>query len=185
MSYKHALDKAWDDLDIISRREKFSLRFLLDNYEIDVNSRSIYSQSCNTPPKDFISILLLHYLLTKLRFGELPKVTGDWITFKELGEEDFYYPVYKKRTIDVIYRKFSSNPDAFLALIPRFNGTRSNIGDIGVILEPFDRVPILISIWKGDEELSPSVNILFDRSITQIFPTEDVVVLTETLVHSL
>lgn len=50
-------------------------------------------------------------------------------------------------------------------------------GDIGIVLEAFQGVPALITLWRGDEEFGPEVNMLFDKSITQIFCTEDIVVL--------
>jgi hypothetical protein len=34
-------------------------------------------------------------------------------------------------------------------------------------------------LWRGDEEFGPEANLLFDRSITEIFCTEDVVITAE------
>jgi len=38
---------------------------------------------------------------------------------------------------------------------------------------------------KADEEFGPDANILFDKNISGIFCTEDIVVLTELIVHLL
>jgi len=46
-----------------------------------------------------------------------------------------------------------------------------------VEVEAFLGVPILVKLWKGDEEFAPEANMLFDRSISRIFCTEDVAVL--------
>jgi hypothetical protein len=48
---------------------------------------------------------------------------------------------------------------------------------VGIVLEAFERVPVLISLWRPDEEFEPEANMLFDKSITQVFSTEDIVVL--------
>lgn len=57
--------------------------------------------------------------------------------------------------------------------------------DKRIVIEALEKVPILITLSRQDEEFSPDANILFDESIRQIFCTEDVVVLTEILTHSL
>ena len=45
-------------------------------------------------------------------------------------------------------------------------------------------VPLFITLWKGDDEFGPETNVLFDRSIIDIFPTANITVLSETLVHT-
>ena len=62
---------------------------------------------------------------------------------------------------------------------------KADIGDISYIIQAFSEVPLLIALFKADDEFGPDANILFDKDITGIFCTEDIVVLTEILVHSL
>lgn len=185
MGYKQALEKAWNDISELTKEKSFSIKFLSDLYEINLGDKKVISLSCNSPAKDFLTILILHYLTKKLKLKDLPSPAGEWISFKEIDGGDFYYPVFKKRAINVIFKKFGSNPDALAVSAKRFNAKSSEIGDKGVIIEPFEKIPILITIWKGDDELSGEADILFDKSISNIFCTEDIVVLTETLVHSL
>jgi hypothetical protein len=40
-------------------------------------------------------------------------------------------------------------------------------------------------LWKGDEEVSPNGNILFDANISDYLSTEDVTVLCETITWKL
>ena len=49
----------------------------------------------------------------------------------------------------------------------------------------FDHVPITLVLWRGDEELAPNGNILFDANISDYLSTEDVTVLTETIIWKL
>jgi hypothetical protein len=46
-------------------------------------------------------------------------------------------------------------------------------------------VPITLVLWRGDEELAPNGNILFDANISDYVPTEDVTVLCETIIWKL
>ncbi|HEX76216.1 MAG TPA: DUF3786 domain-containing protein, partial [Dehalococcoidia bacterium] len=67
----------------------------------------------------------------------------------------------------------------------KLGGRESDYGDVSVTINAFDHVPITLVLWRGDEELAPNGNILFDASISDYLPTEDVTVLTETLVWKL
>jgi len=183
MSYEAALSKAWSDLEEVEVSKNISIRLLSDEYSVDLEFKQILSLSCNAPPKDYVSILILHYLKKKL--GGLPSVTGEWISFKQLEGGLGYYPAFKKRVIEPILRKYGLNPKAILELVERFGAKRIQAGDVGVLLEPFDGVPVLITLWRGNEEFGPEANILFDKSIKDIFYTEDVVILAEFIVHNI
>ena len=185
MGYKQALEKAWNDISELTKEKSLPIKFLFDQYKIKLGNKKVILLSCDSPVKDFVTILILHYLTKKLKLKDLPAPAGEWISFKEIDGGDFYYPVFKKRAINVIFKKFGSNPDALAVSARRFNAKSSEIGDKGIIIEPFEKIPILITIWKGDDELPGEADILFDRDIPQIFCTEDIVVLTETLVHLL
>ena len=45
------------------------------------------------------------------------------------------------------------------------------------VLEVFAGVPVLVKLWKADEEFNADANIYFDSSIKEIFCIEDIVVL--------
>jgi hypothetical protein len=171
MSYEAALNKAWKEIEWLSAEKNFTLKFFSDEYSVDTANRKIISLSCNVAAKDFVSILLLHYLERKIQ--GLPELSGEWVSFKELESGESYYPAFRKRAIEPILRKYGSNPEAII------KGSSPKIGnaDAAVIKEAFDGVLILVEIWKGDDEFKPEANILFDRSISKIFCTEDVAVL--------
>ncbi|MDP3804483.1 MAG: DUF3786 domain-containing protein [Candidatus Omnitrophota bacterium] len=185
MSYEKALTKAWEELSRLTGEGRLSLKFLADEYEVSLDGLSVFSLACNIPAGDHASVMILHYLIKKLRLKVLPEPTGEWIGFRELEGGDGYYPAFKKRTIDVVLRKYGSSPEALIEAAGRLNGHDARIGDAGVVIEAFEKVPILITIWKGDEEVKPGANIAFDRSIREIFCTEDIVVLAEIIAHQL
>lgn len=183
MEYEVALSKAWQNINSLTQEKNHVVRFLDDNYSVDLEKKFVFSLSCNIPAKAYISILILHYLIKKLK--GLPSVKGEWISFKEFGGGQGYYPSFKKRVIDPIKSKYSTNPDGLFELVERFNAKRVQLAEISIALEIFDGVPILITFWRGDEEFGPEVNVLFDKSIMAIFCTEDVVVFSEFLAHNI
>lgn len=175
MAYDAALSKAWVELNDYKKDKNLSVRFLSDEYIIDLEHKSVLSLSCNAPAKDYISILILHYL--KQKFRELPSLDGEWISFKQLEGGQGYYSAFKKRVLDPIIRKYGPHPETIFKSIERLRGKRVQLADFSVVVDAFDGVPVLVAMWRGDEEFGPEVNILFDKSIKDIFCTEDIVIL--------
>ncbi|MBL7157692.1 MAG: DUF3786 domain-containing protein [Candidatus Omnitrophica bacterium] len=184
MEYEVALNKAWQELAQLAGEKTYSLRFLGDDYEVDVDKETVFSLSCNVPAKVYTSILILHYLIRKA--NGLPSIKGEWISFKELVGGEGYYPNFKKRVINTITRKYGKNPDSLLALVERFKAKKAELADVSVVLDTIEEsAPFLITLWRGDEEFGPEANLLFDKSIADIFGTEDIVVLSEVVAHSI
>jgi len=183
MSYDIAINKAWDELAKLNPGRNFSVKFLADEYTIDLESKKVFSLSCNVAAKDFSVILILHYLVQKLK--GLPALTGEWVTFRELSGIEGYYPAFKNRAIEPIIRKYGNNPQGLLQTLDRLPGKKVMESDISIVLEAFEQVPVLIKFWRADEEFAPDANMLFDKSITKIFCTEDIVVLAGFVAASL
>ncbi|MCM8792782.1 MAG: DUF3786 domain-containing protein [Candidatus Omnitrophica bacterium] len=185
MSYDLALEKAWLDIESLSERKRFSIKMLADEYEIDLENRRILSVSCNAQPKEYISIILLHYLIQKLRLKELPKPLREWIDFYKLEGGDTYYSVFRSRVIEVLLRKYGRNPQVLWEVLGRVPARKVQIGDVGIVIQVFEEVPMLVVLYKADEEFEPEANVLFDKNITEIFCTEDIIVLAEMIAHLL
>lgn len=177
MSYDIAINKAWDEFLKLKPDKLVSVKLLADEYSLDFSARKVISLSCNVPAKDFTAILILHYLVSKIK--GLPALTGNWLTFKELSAVEGYQAAFRQRVIERILRKYGKQPDALLSALDRFPGKRVDQADVGIVLEVFEGVPALIELWRPDEEFGCEANILFDKSITGIFCIEDIVVLAE------
>ena len=166
MSYEIAKAKAWEDLRNLNPAKNLAIKFLADEYTLDLENRRVISLSCNAAAKDFYAILILHYLVKRLR--GLPQITGEWLTFRELSGVEGYFDAFKKRAIDPIIRKCGKKTE-----------------DTVITVDAFEGVPALIKVWKPDEEFGPDANIYFDRSIKDIFCIEDIVVLAGIIASSL
>jgi hypothetical protein len=179
MGYEAALNKAWEDLLGLNPGPANNLlvKFMADEYSVDIGGRKVFSFSCNVPAKDFVSILLLHYLAQKLK--GLPAPSGEWLTFREFSGLEGYYEAYRRRSIEPIIRKYGKNPDALKDVLARLPAKLSDGGDISLVIEAFAGVPVLIKLWKQDAEFGPDANMYFDSSIRNIFCIEDIVVLAQ------
>ena len=59
MGYEVALKKAWEDLANLKAPNNLSVKFMADEYNLDLVARKVLSLSCNAPAKDFLSILII------------------------------------------------------------------------------------------------------------------------------
>lgn len=185
MSYRQAVEKAWKDVSALTNEDRFSVKFLSNVHDINMIEKRATLAVSNVTAKDHVTIILLHYLARKLAFGKLPELSGEWIDFNELEGGESYYPAFKKRTIGPIIKKYGADPGALLTAAERMNAKRADRGDVSIIIYPFDEVAILIKMSKADEEFAPDASILFDKNTSGIFCTEDIVVITELIVHQL
>jgi hypothetical protein len=177
MGYETALKKAWDDLANQKAPNSLTVKFMADEYSVDIPAEKILSLSCNVPAKDFVSILILHYLAQKLK--GLPELSGQWLTFREFSGVEGYYDAYHKRCIEPIIRKYGKNPDALTGVLGRLPAKQSSGGDVSIVVDAFVNVPVLVKLWKQDTEFGPDANMYFDASIKNIFCTEDIIVLAQ------
>jgi hypothetical protein len=126
-------------------------------------------------------ILILHYLET----AQGTPISGQWVSFGSLPEGAFYGPVFQKRVRAPLVRSFGENPEALLRFLLPLEGEPLALGDAAVKIPALPRVPIALVVWKGDEDFPPEGNILFDSTVKDYLPVEDMVVLAETLVWKL
>lgn len=176
MGYDAAINKAWENLPgVPAGKLVHEVGFFSDTYSVDPERRRILSLSLNAPAKDFVSILLLHYLRKKIE--GLPEPSGRWISFRELAGGESYYPAFRKRAVEPLIAKHGGNPAGIYAALEKVRGGRLDSADAAVWLQAFEKVPVMVEIWRGDDEFGPEASILFDSNIPRIFCTEDIAVL--------
>ena len=183
MSYSAAMQKAWDDLAKLNPAKNITVKFLADQYSVDLEAKKVISFACNVPAKDYPAILILHYLIQKIK--GLSQLTGKWFNFRELSGIEGYYPAFRKRSIEPIIRKYGFNPLGILEVLDRLPAKKINEQDVAIVLDAFEGVPVLVKLFRADEEFGPDANVLFDSSISKIFCTEDIVVLAGLVASSL
>ena len=140
---------------------------------------SLSSGEGEIPLRD--KILILHYLTT----AKGTPLSNKIITYKELPEGVNYFPTFYKRAIKPLVTHFGNEPQELLNCAIILGGYEANYGDVAVTISAFSRVPITLVLWKGDDELTPEGNIIFDSNISDYLSTEDINVLCETIAWKL
>ena len=118
-------------------------------------------------------ILILHYLNG---VKDIP-FKNKLISFKEIPSGEFYYPAFARRSIEPLLKTFSNKHQAFKTIAENLGGKPVGIGDAGIKISVFPRVPVTLVLWFADAEFPPDLQILFDASITEFLSTEDIAVL--------
>jgi len=191
LSYKLAREQLSKISDIQEQCRKSGARYVGSNeivinylnqpYRITLPDGEILLEDSNVevPLKD--KILILHYFT----LAKDTPATGVLITYKQLPGGISYFPAFSQRAIAPFVNHFGKNPELLIKVAAKLGGREVDYGDVSVTVNAFDHVPITLVLWRGDEELAPNGNILFDANISDYLSTEDVTVLTETIIWKL
>ena len=157
--------------------QSIQLKYLNKTYRISLPDISVSQLNCENPVILADKILILHYLL---RAKGTP-LFNQWIAFQELKEGASYYPSFVKRSVKPLIDYFGRNPEKLIDVSGELGGIKNDIGDVSVTIPAFARLPVTYVIWRGDDEFPPNANILFDKSVLDYLPAEDVTVLCQTI----
>lgn len=157
------------------------LNYLNQPYRIMIPSGEVLleNDSADVPLRD--KILILHYFTG----AKGTPATGKLIAYKQLHGGVSYFPAFSQRAVGPLVKNFGTKPELLKKAAAILGGREAQHGDVSVTINGFDRVPITLVLWAGDEEVAPNGSILFDANISDYLSTEDVTVLSETIVWKL
>jgi hypothetical protein len=130
-------------------------------------------------------VLLLHYLkgCWESRGASL---TGEWIAFQDIPDGRFYLDAFHKRAKLPLLKAFGEQSERLQALAAQAYGALPvDFGDVAVKVDALPLVPLVLTLWMGDDEFPPEGNLLFDQSISRILSAEDVAWLAGMVVYPL
>jgi hypothetical protein len=160
-------------------KERISIPFMGKARDLVVTSDETSFDESAQPIKLQDQVLLLHYLITATGMP----IQNKWITFREVPSGPFYYPSFVKRAITPFVKCFGENPEGLEKVGAKIGELLSEPGDVAVKVLAFPKVPVVLSLWKGDEEFPPEGNVLFDASITSYLSTEDIAYVAGAVVY--
>ena len=141
---------------------RLTIKILGKDFSVDQQGE-FYSDIHMTP---WVTVPFLSYIL-ECR-GD--RVTGDWVSLRELDGGMERYPLFKKRCEEGMKRIADVYTDLFDDMVHLFQGHQVKSmfnSDISVVLPIFPYVPLMICYWKADEGMESSLNIFFDRSVNK------------------
>jgi len=153
------------------------LRYLNENYSLDIPSASVCLVSGTRQVSLRDKILLLHYFVNAK--GTPPQMKQ--LTYRDLPGGLVYFPTFQKRTIDNLVEFFGDRPPLLIKAGAVLSAVNAYMGDASLTVTALPRVPVTIIMWRGDGELPPGGNLIFDAGITDYLESEDVTVVCETI----
>jgi len=191
ISYKLALERVAKISDIKEQCRKsgayyvgsheIGINYLNQPYHILLPDVKILLRDGSTEASLRDKILILHYFAG----AKGTPATGKLITYEQLLGGVSYFPAFSRRAIAPLVKHFGKSPELLRKVAAKLGGREADYGDVSVTVNAFAHVPITLVIWRGDEELAPNGNILFDANISDYLSTEDITVLTETIIWKL
>jgi len=154
--------------------DRFRLVFLGDECEVVWPSGEVMPPP-GVEPDLTKDILLLHYLSARPR--RTP--SGRWVGVAQVPDCRVYAPVFKARVERPLAFFAGGNLDLFARVMDGIGASRASYGDASYVVRALPRVPLLYTLWAGDDEFGPRAQVLFDETAPEYLCAEDLVVLAE------
>jgi hypothetical protein len=111
---------------------------------------------------------ILRYLIHACDFP----LAGSLVTPDSLPGGEIYARGTHVLPLARIARRFAPAPEEFFRRGERLDGSRVHHGTASLRLFPFPRVPVVLTLWAGDEEFPADCVLLFDASCTRHLPLD-------------
>lgn len=126
------------------------------------------------PPPIWLHILLLHYLLT----ADGTAVADSWIAYRHLPGATFFEGRFNSMAVRPLLEKFGQDLVGFRRAGMALGGApMSRTGDAAFRFLVLPSIPMAGILYLGDDEMPPSLTLLFDASSPHYLPTEDLSIL--------
>jgi len=170
--------------------DKVTIDYLNQSYAIsipgmEISLRDILSHGDEQEDRKDIDlkdrILMLHYLIT----AKGTPATGKLIGFKQVPGGLFEYASFSREVLTPLLDNFGKEPERLVEAAANLGGSKAGYGDVAVSIKAFPNVPVVIVLWRGDDEFAPNASILFDSTVADYLSTEDMSVLCERIIERL
>ena len=154
-------------------REGFVLAVYNQRYLVLPGPRKILRMEWNDQPVEeeipfFLSLMILAYLIEVKDV----KLSHTWVSGKDLKGGSTFFRGPHRLDVRGLEERYGRNPAAFLQAGRELGGSEVLFGDKGFSMDVFPKVPVAYVLWKGDEEFSPRVNVLFDSTVQDHLPLD-------------
>ena len=126
-------------------------------------------------------VVWLHYLTAR----GAKKQSGRLIAYREVAPALFFESNFYKFAVKPLVECFGETPEKLIETGEVMGGQRAALGDASVTINVLPYFPMTFIIWKGDEEIPPDGNILFDQTAKTWFGAEDLSVVAGLAAHEL
>jgi len=123
------------------------------------------------------ALIIIHYLTKAC--GKPP--AGKWLPFNQLWGGDSFYQAFKRRALQPLAGFFGDKEKLFSELMLGRLQARPGKEPRSYLLMALPRLPLLVRLEPGDDEVPPRAILLFDAIANEYLPTEDLAAIGENL----
>jgi hypothetical protein len=150
---------------------KFTIPFFNRSFSIYHPEVRVEEVGSEAPPPKWLEILLMHYLVT----GDGTPISGMWITYRYLPGAHLFEKRFTNMALSPLVDSFGYDIEGFRHAALAIGGTpMTRSGDAAFRFMALPKIPMGCILYLGDEEVSPSISILFDAVAPHYLATEDI-----------
>lgn len=158
----------------------FTIPLLNRSFTVSFPESEVREAGSDTPPFKLLEILLMHYLIN----ADGTALSGEWITYRQLPGANLFAQRFTNLVTQPMLESFGDDAAGLSQAALAIGGKpMDRSGDAAFRFLALPKIPVGCILYLGDEEMSPSINVLFDGSASHYLPTEDLTILAS-LVHS-
>ena len=155
--------------------QRLGLLFFGSEVIIDLNTNVIHYKEGSSGDKlenskelDVSSCaVILHYLIN----GDGAKISGEWISYRELPDGMFYFRTIPG-VLEPVRKKYKNSAEGLIKRIEGSGGHKSSDFKNGGVIYPFVNFPVLLIMDEESEEFDASLRILFDSNGSHYIKTD-------------
>ena len=182
MGYEEALGKALDDFGglrpfVAASKSgtdfadgKFIIRFFSRTFRLSYPEGEVEEADGEEGYPKWLRILLMHYLIQ----ADGTAVADQWVAYRQLPGGNFFEQRFMNMCISPLTKGFGEDLEGFKRGGMALGGDPiTRTGDAAFRFLALPKIPMACILYLGDEEVQPSVNVLFDAAAFAYLPTED------------
>jgi hypothetical protein len=137
-------------------------------YIVDLPEKKILLAESSLKAGFAEELSILAYLINS---RDLP-VADKLVTAQALPEGQFFFRGPHKLSAEKLAEVFGQYPQRLYNIMDEFGAKRCEFGNASIELYVLPRVPLIIVIWRGDEEFGARASILFDETVAAQLPLD-------------
>lgn len=161
-------------IDYNEETQIFTLNFLGSTYYIHYPDFEVTHKEDDNICHPLEENIYAKILITRYFLEAYPTPYKDeFVSYRDIPWGETYYTQFYGRCIGRLSRKYGNRIDEFEKVMKTLGATKVQYGDAAYDLKFMDDLYIRFILWQGDDEFSPSAQILFSSNFSSFFTAED------------
>ena len=159
----------------------FAVPVLNRVYDVSYPGGFVRLRGSEQKVKHAAGLLVLHYLV----HADGHPCAGRWVSFRDLSDGLIYESAFRGRVEPPLLGAFGDRPERLQAAAKTLGARPICFGDVGLAFQVLPRLSMAVVLYLGDDELPPSIRVLYDGAAGHYLPTEDLAIQGGLLVGAL